>query len=100
MSARTKMCTNKVSFRCKEKAEAVAKQFGQRVYECPVCFCWHCTNKENWREEYVDADYMKQQMIYLERRMRNEMNSKLHEKNVQISALHREIKNLRIGHTE
>lgn len=50
---RIKMCAGKVSFTNKNAALKVANKFDQTVYECPVCFCFHCTNLQNWREEFV-----------------------------------------------
>lgn len=100
MASRAQMCTKKVSFRSRGKAEAVAKQFGQRVYECPVCFCWHCTNKENWRDEFVDEEQVRKQLADLERRLRTEYNEILRKKNSLITELQRKIKTLRRGRDE
>lgn len=49
-------CGKKVSFTHRAKAEKVAKKHGQTVYECPVCFCYHCTSKEDWRSEFVSIE--------------------------------------------
>lgn len=102
MISRAKMCLNKVSFRSRGKAEAVALRFGQRVYECPICFCWHCTNKENWRDEFVDAEETRQKIaglerkiISLENKIRAEYNIVLREKNKEINALKQEVYYLR-----
>jgi hypothetical protein len=76
MQTRKKVCSSKDSFRSKTKAEAIAKKWGQRVYECPVCFCWHCTSKENWKDEFIDADTAKRQLVALEIRLRTEFNAK------------------------
>jgi len=53
---KAKMCDKKVSFRSFSKAQKVAEKYNQKVYECPICFCFHCTSKESWRDEYVDAE--------------------------------------------
>lgn len=99
-SRRTQMCSKKVSFRSRGKAEAIALQFGQRVYECPICFCWHCTNKADWRNEYIDEDEVKRRMADLERRLRTEYNERLRKKNSRILELERENKNLRRGYND
>jgi hypothetical protein len=57
------------------------------VYECPICFCWHCTSKENWRDEFVDAEKARKQLVQLESTLRNEFNKTLKEKNKRISDL-------------
>lgn len=100
MTIRAKMCQNKVSFRTKGKAQAAGEKFGQRVYECPICFCWHCTNKENWKEEFVTVEECKKRMSTLENELRREFNEKLHEKNSRISKLQCENKRLRMGHDD
>lgn len=100
MVSRARMCLNKVSFRSKGKAEEVAAVHNQRVYECPICFCWHCTSKENWRDEYVDAGEHKKQMAELERKLRTEFNERLKIKNSEITELKRINKNLRRGWDE
>lgn len=51
-----KMCKNKNSFQTIGAAKAAAKKFGQRVYECPVCFCYHCTSLDDWRSEFVTIE--------------------------------------------
>jgi hypothetical protein len=53
MSLRMKMCKDKVSFTNIAAAKRRAEKFGQRVYECPVCFCYHCTSLEKWQDEFV-----------------------------------------------
>lgn len=53
---KSKMCGNKLSFRTKEAAQRTADKFGQSVYECPICFCYHCTSKKDWRQEYISID--------------------------------------------
>src|SRR4051812_48359613 len=89
MVSRSKMCAKKGTFYSRQRAEASAAKWGQRVYECPICFCWHCTSKENWREEYVDAEKARIQMIQLESTLRNEFNKILKAKNLRISELER-----------
>lgn len=76
MQTRKKVCTSKVSFRSKQKAMEWGKKWGQNIYECPVCFCWHLTSRENWRDEFIDADTAKRQLVALEMKLRTEFNSK------------------------
>lgn len=40
-----KMCDDKASYG-KHAASKKAKFWGQRAYECPVCFKWHMTKKD------------------------------------------------------
>lgn len=89
MTKRSQMCKNKDSFWSRTRAEASAARWGQRVYECPVCFCWHCTSKENWRDEFVDAEKARRQLIQLESTLRNEFNTKVQAKNFRINELER-----------
>ncbi len=56
MNNRGKMCNYKLSFNTRKKAQVNADKHGQSVYECPVCYCWHCTSKENWRDEFVNVE--------------------------------------------
>jgi len=51
---KAKMCKTKLSFRTMETALKVAAKHNQTVYECPVCFCFHCTSRKDWREEFVE----------------------------------------------
>jgi len=37
------MCGRKRDYRSWECAEKAAKRFGQKYYECPICFCFHLT---------------------------------------------------------
>lgn len=53
---RLKMCKNKVSFTSKQAALKVAEKHNQRVYECPVCFCYHCTKLEDWKSLFVPVE--------------------------------------------
>lgn len=89
--SKTKMCKNKASFRSRERAEQVANNFGQRVYECPICFCFHCTSKENWQDEFLFADDAKTilQMLMDDHERRE---AKLRNR---ITQLENEIKNLK-----
>jgi len=91
MSARSKMCEKKGSFYSRARAEKSAAKWGQRVYECPICFCWHCTSKDNWQEEFVDAEKARKQLVQLESTLRNEFNKKLKEKNLRIMELERSL---------
>jgi hypothetical protein len=75
------MCQNKVSFRSKDRAKAAGEKFGQRIYECPICFCWHCTSKENWKEEFITLEESKKRLSTLEHELRRKFNEKLREKN-------------------
>lgn len=54
---RHKMCKDKVSFTTKKAALKRAEMFNQRVYECPVCFCFHCTSKEKIEDEFVGLEF-------------------------------------------
>ena len=89
MASKAKMCRNKDSFYSRSRAEASAARWGQRVYECPICFCWHCTSKENWQDEFVDSEYARKRLVQLEATLRNEFNRTLKEKNLRISELER-----------
>ncbi len=40
-----RMCDDKASF-SEGMAKKKAKHWGQRAYECPVCFKWHLTKKD------------------------------------------------------
>ncbi len=53
---RFKMCKNKVSFTNAKAAERIAEKHNQRVYECPICFCFHCTSKADWKDEFVTLE--------------------------------------------
>ncbi len=53
---KAKMCKSKLSFRTKAVASKVAAKHGQTVYECPICFCFHCTSKTSWRDEFVGIE--------------------------------------------
>ena len=91
MNRKERMCGPKLSFRTREKAEEVASKHGQRVYECPVCFCFHCTSKENWRDEFftkhmVDIEIMN---------VRTELNKKIKMKNIEIMNLRKQLKALK-----
>ena len=74
--SKLKMCSKKVSFNTKGKAEVVASKFNQRVYECPICFCWHTSSKENWKDEFVRREYHERCMAQLENTIRNELNAR------------------------
>ena len=50
------MCKGKVSFQNIGAAKATAREYNQRVYECPVCFCYHCTSLEDWKDEFVPIE--------------------------------------------
>lgn len=73
---RKKMCTNKVSFFTKEKAEKAAKRWGQRVYECPVCFCWHTTAREAWKDEFITLDKLNKILSQKEQEIRQKYEKK------------------------
>lgn len=96
MTSRARMCQSKASFWSKERAEKSAAKFGQRVYECPVCFCWHCTSLENWRDEFVDADTAKRKLAALEVTLRTEFNAKRKTLNARINELEKANKDLRL----
>lgn len=95
MKSRTRMCGNKSTFYSQGRANKHADKYGQRVYECPICFCWHCTSKENWQEEFTDAEVAKRQLATLENKLRAEFNRKITAKNVQIMELQKENRHLK-----
>lgn len=72
---RHSMCGTKAAFRTQKSAEKIAIKFHQRTYECPICFCWHCTSLENWRDEFVRKDYMDRRLAQQEATIRGELNS-------------------------
>lgn len=82
------MCGKKATFTTKGKAEQVAAKFGQRVYECPVCFCWHATSKENWKYEYVTRVFMEQEIV----KVRTELNEKNRKLSQEIFSLQKRLK--------
>lgn len=49
-------CKGKVSFTNVAAAKRAAEKHGQRVYECPVCYCWHCTSKPDWKDEFLPIE--------------------------------------------
>lgn len=93
----TRNCYKKCSFRTQAKAQAVADKYDQRDYRCPICFCWHCTSLENWRDEFVSIE--KYQSVHKEMekakdtaRKENERRKRL---SVKINELERVIKRLK-----
>lgn len=91
MSRKERMCGPKLSFRTRAKAQEIADKYGQRVYECPVCFCFHCTSKENWQDEFITKHMMDVEIM----KVRTELNLKLKPKNKEIMALKVQIKELK-----
>lgn len=53
------MCGNKVPFPTRKSAQRVADKYEQRVYNCPVCHCYHTTSKQDWKEEYIHESQLK-----------------------------------------
>lgn len=51
---KTGMCGDKLAFPTRNSAEKHAIKYDQYVYNCPVCFTWHCTSQKDWRINYVD----------------------------------------------
>lgn len=94
-SKRKAMCGKKASFTNKGKADAIAAKFGQRVYECPICFCYHTTSKENWKDEYVTKEYMDRTLGQQENKIRAELNEKNRNLTNQVFDLHKRIKQLK-----
>jgi hypothetical protein len=41
-----RMCGRKKAFETQSKANKAARLYNQYVYQCPICFCWHLTKKE------------------------------------------------------
>ena len=64
---RSKMCYKKASFQTEKAAVKVAKEHNQNVYECPICFCWHCTSQENWQLEFIPIDKYNEILEQLEK---------------------------------
>lgn len=103
---RAKMCKNKISFRSKAAALEKATKFNQRVYECPICFCWHTTSKENWEDLYVpiekhqnlvrDTEKFKvkaeQTLIRYGKTIRD-LNQIIHDQNLEIKELKERLRN-------
>jgi len=56
LKSRDKICGNKVSFTHIKKAIDVAEKHNKNVYECPCCFCFHLTSRDNWKEEFVSFE--------------------------------------------
>lgn len=52
---RNSMCGKKVSYRTKAVAQTYAERHKLRVYECPICFCFHVTKAEK-EVRFVPAD--------------------------------------------
>lgn len=92
MQTRNKMCARKVSFRTKSVAQKVATKFNQRVYECPICFCFHTTNRENWKDEFVWRSEMELALKQQENKIRQPLNDKIRALNAKISTLEKELK--------
>lgn len=92
---RKSMCDKKVSFRSKGKAEAVAAKFGQRIYECPICFCWHCTSKEDWQQEFVSTADLRRAVAEARCEMAAKRNAKLKQLRQIVNCLHVENKCLK-----
>lgn len=85
------MCGKKVAFRSQEKAAEVAKQHNQKVYGCPICFCYHLTSKADWKDEFVTPAQVATQI----NAVRTEYNKKMRQKNAEIFAMQKEIKELK-----
>src|SRR5690242_3912356 len=94
---KTKMCIRKVSFTTKAKAQAIADKFSQRVYECPICFCWHTTSKENWQDEFIRMEDHIVAMSQQESKIRGELNEKNRKLSQEIFELRKELKLARMG---
>lgn len=101
---RIKMCKGKVSFTNKTAALKVAEKHNQNVYECPVCFCFHCTSLQNWKDEFVPvAKYQallkaNEQLILASSKYKPEitrLGKIILEKNKTINLLRQKIKNER-----
>lgn len=71
---RTKTCGDKVSFYTVTKAIEVAKKHKQNVYECPCCYCFHLTNRDDWHEEFISYevyDKMRKEFISNQENLNN-----------------------------
>lgn len=89
---RSKMCVRKVSFTNKAKARKIADKFDQRIYECPICFCWHTTAKEKWQDEFVRVEDHIVALKQQESKIREELNEKNRKLSNEVFELHKRIK--------
>lgn len=94
------MCGKKMVFRTRSFADKVALERNQRVYECPVCYCFHLTSKENWRQEFVAVEVMDQKIAEARSAGRREGKEKIKELNIQVQDLLRKNKQLRMENHE
>jgi hypothetical protein len=53
---RNKMCNDKRTYINITQASRVAEKFNQNVYECPICFCYHTTDRSDWKQEFVSIE--------------------------------------------
>lgn len=56
LKSRDKVCGNKIFFPHIKKAIEVAEKHNQNVYECPCCYGFHLTKRDNWKEEFVSFE--------------------------------------------
>lgn len=90
---RQKMCAKKMAFRTEGAALRVAEKFEHRVYECPICFCWHTTSKKDG----FHGDMLDWAIRRAEQTVRAELKKKVKELNLKISELQKENSDLRRG---
>lgn len=60
---RIKMCKGKLSFHTISAAKKIAIKYDQRVYECPICFCYHTTSLEDWRQEFFRKEEVEKKLL-------------------------------------
>lgn len=71
---REKTCGNKVSFHTISKAVEVATKHNQNVYECPCCYCFHLTTRDDWYDEFISYevyDKMRKEFIANQENLNN-----------------------------
>jgi len=59
--SRKKMCYDKKSYTTKRGAELAATYWNLRVYDCPICFCFHTTSKDNI-PKFVTEEFMNEEI--------------------------------------
>ncbi len=97
MNSKAKMCLNKKAYYTKQKAQIDADKYGLRIYECPICFCWHTTSKENWKDEFITNEAHEKALKTLENKIRRELNEIIKKRNTKINELELIVKRLKCG---
>lgn len=68
MINRVKMCYNKKSFRTLKEAQKNADKWNLRVYECPICYCFHTSSQEA-PPEFVTKEEMQNRLLEQEKKI-------------------------------